>query len=527
MSRIKLLGTIGAGPTLAMLAVLLLLCSLAFPGTARAQGETNTVPCVTLALPAELAELELEAVQAALQENPESAITLSQGGQAVATIRADLLLADEAALVALLEGEPVNITFDFGGDPNVVVADDIGVSTPEDCTLPGFCVSGVELPAALADLDVAGLRAALEEMLSGDANATVAVPFETDPAIVRADLLSGLEDPVLEALLAGDPLSVTVNIQDLPFEIVGIALPGPECEGAGGPPAEEPKPGPIPDNQQGGGKDTTPDNQQGGGDKTPDNQQDGEGKDTGTGAGKTPDNQQGGDTVTKTFELTVNGTPPASANLSVSMSFEDPDRPGAFLEYNPQFCGTVGQTDVPGTAGQAYGPCEGDGTVYTYAIEFPAGTQLEYRFLRCDAPPCDFASSTFFNGTETLNADMTNAAFYNFGTGAGDDQQDDKDAGAGDDEQVTDNQQTGGEDAGAGDDQQDGENKDTGSGSGDDTEDDAQEDVQDDQQGEMPEEMPETGAGALAPGATISVGSAVAGLTMLIGAGYAVLRRSS
>lgn len=43
--------------------------------------------------------------------------------------------------------------------------------------------------------------------------------------------------------------------------------------------------------------------------------------------------------------------------------------------------------------------------------------------------------------------------------------------------------------------------------------------------GEMPEELPDTGAGGLATGASIPVGNAAAGLTMLVGAGYAVLRR--
>jgi len=38
-------------------------------------------------------------------------------------------------------------------------------------------------------------------------------------------------------------------------------------------------------------------------------------------------------------------------------------------------------------------------------------------------------------------------------------------------------------------------------------------------------EMPDAGAGGLAPGASIPVGNAAAGLMMLVGAGYAVLRR--
>lgn len=70
------------------------------------------------------------------------------------------------------------------------------------------------------------------------------------------------------------------------------------------------------------------------------------------------------------------------------------------------------------------------------------------------------------NAGEFFAANMTNTAWYDFGTGAGDD-------------------------------------------------------TQDDQQGEMPD----TGAGSLAPGATIPAGNAAAGLTMLVGAGYPVLRR--
>lgn len=43
--------------------------------------------------------------------------------------------------------------------------------------------------------------------------------------------------------------------------------------------------------------------------------------------------------------------------------------------------------------------------------------------------------------------------------------------------------------------------------------------------GEMPEELPDTGAGALTPAAGIPLGNVAAGLGMLVGAGYAVLRR--
>ncbi len=52
-----------------------------------------------------------------------------------------------------------------------------------------------------------------------------------------------------------------------------------------------------------------------------------------------------------------------------------------------------------------------------------------------------------------------------------------------------------------------------------------EEDAQDDQQGEMPDDMGDTGAGGLASGTTIPVGNAAAACTVLLGAGYAVLRR--
>jgi plastocyanin len=50
-------------------------------------------------------------------------------------------------------------------------------------------------------------------------------------------------------------------------------------------------------------------------------------------------------------------------------------------------------------------------------------------------------------------------------------------------------------------------------------------DGQDDQQDDMPEDIGNTGGGGLAGGATFPVGSAAGGLAILLGAGYAVLRR--
>ena len=279
------------------------------------------------------------------------------------------------------------------------------------------------------------------------------------------------------------------------------------------------------DDQQGGAKPTVLDNQQ-------------------TGAGRTPDNQQGsgGEMVTKTFELTLNGEVPADQAFYVGFKPAGQEGP-PFIRV---FCGQLG------SLGQEE-DCEGDGTTYEVEYEFEPGTVLEFAFFRMsesgDSESGDVDNERFHEGSETLNADKTNTALYTFGTGAGDDQQDDgKDTGAGDDQQVVpDNQQTGGgKDAGAGDDQQDdtqddtqdegtgagddqqaGEDKDTGTGAGDDqqTPENQQDDTQDDQQGQMPEKLPDTGAGGLAPGATIPVGNATTGLMMLGGACYAVLRR--
>ena len=181
---------------------------------------------------------------------------------------------------------------------------------------------------------------------------------------------------------------------------------------------------------------------------------------------KVPDNQQDGgkDMVTKTFELTLNGTVPADQAFYVVFTPEGGGETDAII-----FCG-----QVPGLEPEA--ECEGDGTVYRGTAEFAAGTALQSNWNRIDEDTA--ANEPFHMTTETLNTAFTNTAWYTFGTGAGDDQQDD-----------------------------------------------TQDDVQDDQQGEMPGEMPDTGMGGLATGATIPAGNAVAGLAMFIGAGYAVVQR--
>ncbi len=163
--------------------------------------------------------------------------------------------------------------------------------------------------------------------------------------------------------------------------------------------------------QQGGAKPTVPDNQQ-------------------TGAGKTPDNQQGGgEMVTKTFELTLNGDVPADQAFYVGFKPVGQEGP-PFIRV---FCGQLGSLGEEED-------CEGDGTTYEVEYEFEPGTVLEFAFFRMsesgDSESGDVDNERFHSGVERLDADMTNTAFYTFGTGAGDDQQDDgKDTGAGDDQQ--------------------------------------------------------------------------------------------
>ena len=248
---------------------------------------------------------------------------------------------------------------------------------------------------------------------------------------------------------------------------------------------------PVTDDQQGGAKPTVPDNQQTGGEKDThagDDQQD-----TATGAGKTPDNQQGGGgaTVTKTFELTINGMVPADQAFSVGYGQRGEE--GTLLV----FCG-----DPQSELAESQPPCKAG--VYTRSVEVTAGTTIGFSFIRTD-PGTD---EVFHSGTETISADMTNTAWYAF----------DKDTAASD---VHDETQDADKDSSTGtdDDQQSDVDKDIGAG------DDQPDDTQDDLQDKVPDRLPETGAGGLAPNATISISNAIAALALLVGAGYTVVRR--
>lgn len=182
-----------------------------------------------------------------------------------------------------------------------------------------------------------------------------------------------------------------------------------------------------------------------------------------------------GERVTKTFELTILGTPAEGESHAVLFSTDDTPE-GIII-----FCGD----EEPA--------CEGEGTVYSGSVTVAAGTEIVFAFGRLNEK--DNKPPVFYEeGTEVLLEDVTNAVTFNYGTdgktGAGDDKQDGN-TDAGDDKDG---------DAGAGDDKQ-----------GDTTGDDKQ------------EEMPKTGG--VMTGATVSLGSAAAAFSLLLTSGYVVRRR--
>ncbi len=190
---------------------------------------------------------------------------------------------------------------------------------------------------------------------------------------------------------------------------------------------------------------------------------------------------KGGEQVTKTFELTILGTPAEGESHAVLFETDDPNDTSDGLVI---FCGDV-EPD-----------CEGAGTVYSGSVTVAAGTEIVFAFGRLnenDANPPTF----YEEGTEVLLEDVTNAVTFDYGTdgktGAGDDQQDGT-TGAGDDQQDG--------TTGAGGDKQDGD-----TGSGDD----------------KPEEMPTTGG--VMVGATVPLGSAAAAFSLLVTSGYLVRMR--
>ncbi len=176
-----------------------------------------------------------------------------------------------------------------------------------------------------------------------------------------------------------------------------------------------------------------------------------------------------GKTVTKRFELTLNGTVPEADAFYIA--YAETDRVGSEASIIV-LCGEPGFEGTPGEAA-----CDGDGVVHAVPVEFPAGTEIEFGFFRKEA--VDAEAERFHGGTETISTDMTNRAWYTFGKGTG----------AGDKQETPDNQQ------------------------------------QDDTQDDTPGEMPDTGAGGMAAAGGVPVGGIAGGVSLLLLSGYALLRR--
>ena len=123
------------------------------------------------------------------------------------------------------------------------------------------------------------------------------------------------------------------------------------------------------------------------------------------------DSQQGAQgTVTKTFQLTVHGDVPDGEFLYVRYSPRgtDPSDDGFAL-----FCGQLFEIDQKPA-------CAGNGTVYTDAITFPAGTTITFSFERSNQATSTglgdpYEIAVFQRGSETLTADMTNSATFTYG----------------------------------------------------------------------------------------------------------------
>lgn len=208
------------------------------------------------------------------------------------------------------------------------------------------------------------------------------------------------------------------------------------------------------------------------------------------------DDQQAGDDqqamVTKTFKLTLYGDVPEDQVFRVVYA-EGDHLPGRLEQ--PQvpiggvrFCGSTRGVPAP--------KCEGgDGTVYTARVTFRLGTTITFSFRGFGSLDQE---EEFHSGTETLNSDITNPAWYTFASEDAGDAQDDK--------------QTGGEEQG---DQQ----------AGDEQEEQQDADVTRDDQQEVPEELPDTGAGAMAPLGTALPLAAIAAFSLLFAGLGTLLKR--
>lgn len=131
--------------------------------------------------------------------------------------------------------------------------------------------------------------------------------------------------------------------------------------------------------------------------------------------------------VTKTFKLTIYGTPPADQAFGLGyataeqLAAADPSHPDLPVIF---WCAPGA---VPsGTAKVSDEPCKGNGTVYSTTLRFPRGTKLLFRYFAVKPSNPDGTLSVFFksydgefpNGPEdyeVLSADGANSAWYSFG----------------------------------------------------------------------------------------------------------------
>ncbi len=115
---------------------------------------------------------------------------------------------------------------------------------------------------------------------------------------------------------------------------------------------------------------------------------------TGTALAQTPE------MVTKTFELTINGTVPEGEIFVASVSFNPTD--GSDVD-NLLFCG--GFSDVE---------CTGNGTVYRQSVEIPQGATARYTVQRGNESDGGTTVDIFAQGREILTSDKTNSVSYTY-----------------------------------------------------------------------------------------------------------------
>lgn len=167
--------------------------------------------------------------------------------------------------------------------------------------------------------------------------------------------------------------------------------------------------------------------------------------------------EQQGAVATKTFRLSLNGDVPEGETFVTFLTLTAPD--GTERDIAAVYCGTFRDVEEA--------DCEGS-EVYDEELAVSVGSTITFETVRI--PAGTTTRQQFHQGSETVNADMLNTAFFNF-PGAGDDRQGDS---------------------------------------------------QDDQQ-DLPEAMPETGAGGTASG--LPVGSLGLALALLTARGYVVFGR--